>query len=190
VGALPVSRDSIREQLADNDCRWLNRGGYDLAGVAPDSERSAWGLPRARSLYGSVPEQLGDPASFASRLRAMLAARERFGVDRGRLVAVPTVAAPGLAVLVIELGRGAAPDPGSRVGEDAPPRYAVSAVNFGAGAVRQAITDPRLTPGEADVVFSTREGPVPRPAGASDGRLVLDLAPAEAQLIIVGAPQR
>ena len=173
VGALTVDRDSVRERLADNDCRWLNRGAYDLAGVDPQATASGAGLPRAVSLYGSIPEQLEDPESFASTLRRMLAVRRELGIDRGRLVAVPEVGSPGLALLLVELPT---PDGGQA-------RRVLTAVNFGQEAVDERLETPALGGGSAQVAFSTRgkAGAPPRPV---EDR-VLRLAPSEAQVLLL-----
>ena len=102
VGALPVPLEAVKDWAKDGDLRWINRGGVDLMGSNPDAN-SAFGLPRAKSLYGSVPEQLKDPASFASRLKAMLAARAKYRIAEGELLAVPEPKEPGLCVLVLRL---------------------------------------------------------------------------------------
>ena len=107
VGALPVERSQVRALIRDGDTRWLERGAYDLMRWAPDAAASASGMPRARSLYGSLPEQLKDPASFASRLAKVLAVRKRHGIATGRLVAVPDVSHRSLLVLVNRLYVGA-----------------------------------------------------------------------------------
>src|SRR5262249_25883725 len=61
VGALRVPEESVRDWVADGDYRWVNRGGVDLVGAAPGAARSAFGMPRARALYGPLPQQLRDP---------------------------------------------------------------------------------------------------------------------------------
>ena len=133
VGALPLPEASVAERMADGDTRWIERGAYDLAGVAPEAERSADGLPRARALYGPLTEQLADPASFASRLRHLLAVRESYGIAGARQIAVPDCAHPGLLVMIHEL-----PD---RRGTQ------ITALNFGREPVDEAITLPDARPG-------------------------------------------
>nr|WP_233265616.1 maltose alpha-D-glucosyltransferase [Leifsonia sp. AG29] len=103
LGALTLPRDEVADLIADGDTRWVERGAHDLLGVAPDAERSASGMPRARSLYGILPDQLRDPESFASRLRRLLELRSRYGIASGRQIDVPDVAHPGMLVLVHEL---------------------------------------------------------------------------------------
>src|SRR5690606_1825658 len=71
VGALPVPADRVQDRTEGGDWRWINRGGVDLLGAAPEVRTSAFGLPRARQLYGPLPEQLRDPESFAARLKRM-----------------------------------------------------------------------------------------------------------------------
>lgn len=125
VGALPLPAESVAERLEDQDYRWINRGAVDLLGRNPLAERSAYGLPRAQSLYGPLPEQLRDPDSFASRLRRMLEARRRYQIHLGKLRGVPEVQNPALCVLLLELP-----------GKDT---FAVTALNFGRQAVRESI---------------------------------------------------
>jgi trehalose synthase len=176
VGALPVDRDSVRALLADNDCRWLNRGAYDLAGVTPQAAAFAAGLPRAVSLYGSIPEQLEDPASFASRLKRMLAVRHDLGIARCRLVSVPEVGSAGLALMVIELPKLQNGD-ATRI---------LTAVNFGREALEQSLPESVLGAGALQIAFSTRvDGAAQaRPVQIEDGHAVLRLAPAEAQVLV------
>lgn len=106
VGALTLPADAVRQRLADGDTRWINRGAYDLLGTNPDATVSAAGLPRARALYGALPEQLRHPDSFASQLARLLKARAELKLFAARLLDVPAVKSPGLFVLVHELPEG------------------------------------------------------------------------------------
>ena len=45
----------------------------------------------ARSLYGTLPEQLADPHSFASRLRAIIDVRDAYGIATATQIDVPEV---------------------------------------------------------------------------------------------------
>jgi trehalose synthase len=101
TGALPLPRQSVADLMKDGDYRWINRGGIDLMGVNPEATTSRFGLPRARTLYGPLPEQLKDPASFASQLKRMLAARKKYHIAEGELVAVPDVANSALCLLIM-----------------------------------------------------------------------------------------
>ncbi|MEV8214670.1 maltose alpha-D-glucosyltransferase [Leifsonia sp. NPDC077715] len=103
LGSLTVPRSEVADLIAEGDTRWVERGAHDLLGVAPEAERSPSGMPRARSLYGTLPEQLRTRDSFASRLRQLLRIRNRWGIATARQVDVPDVAHPGMLVLVHEL---------------------------------------------------------------------------------------
>ncbi len=107
VGALPLPREAVAQLMGDGDTRWIHRGAYDLMGVNPAATQSNAGLPRARTLYGSIPEQLARPNSFLSQLRQILAVRERYQLYAARQIAVPAVTSPGLLVMVHELPDGA-----------------------------------------------------------------------------------
>ena len=132
VGALPLDRDEVKGLIASGDTRWIERGAYDLLGVAPEAKRSPSGMPRARSLYGPVPEQLKRENSFASRLSQILKVRKRNGLASAALVDVPDVGHKSLLVLVNELEIGATQ---------------ITAVNFGAERIEARIQSDYLPAG-------------------------------------------
>ena len=107
VGALPLPRSEVQSLIASGDTRWIERGAYDLMGWAPDARTSASGMPLARALYGSLPDQLADAKSFASRLAAILKVRKRHGIFSGSLLDVPEVPTKEMLVLVNRLFVGA-----------------------------------------------------------------------------------
>ena len=45
-------------------------------GANPQADKSAFGIERTQTLYGSLPEQLKDSKSFVSQLRRMLKAQK------------------------------------------------------------------------------------------------------------------
>lgn len=103
LGAFPLSKSEAKEFLdTDGDTRWLNRGGYDLMGENPDITQSVFGLPRAQTLYAPLPIQLAEECSYASLLKKMLAAREKYGVPHAKLIAIPDVS-PQLYVALYRL---------------------------------------------------------------------------------------
>ena len=106
MGALPLDPSEVKSLVATGDTRWIERGAYDLLGYAAESTGSAVGMPRARCLYGSLPEQLADPTSFARRLAEVLTVRSVHGLATGSLVAVPEVSAKSLLVMVNRLESG------------------------------------------------------------------------------------
>ncbi|MDO5735473.1 MAG: maltose alpha-D-glucosyltransferase [Propionibacteriaceae bacterium] len=134
VGALPLERDQVRSLISSGDTRWIERGAYDVLGVAPDVKKSPSGMPRARALYGPIPEQLKKETSFASRLAAILKVRKRNGLASARLVHVPEVGNKSLLVLVNELEIGA---------------IQVTALNFGAEKIDARIQSEHLPRGRA-----------------------------------------
>ena len=75
-GMLTIDPNQVRDLIAEGDTRWINRGAHDLIGA--DDTDVRWGrLPKGRSLYGTLPEQLGDPNSFASQLGRIIEVRNR-----------------------------------------------------------------------------------------------------------------
>lgn len=106
MGALPLDPADVKSLVASGDTRWIERGAYDLLGTAPEATASTAGMPRARCLYGPLPQQLADPSSFASRLGEILRVRREYELASGALVAVPEVSAKSLLVMVSRLTSG------------------------------------------------------------------------------------
>lgn len=106
VGALTVPADEVRDLISAGDTRWIERGAHDLLDVDPAATRSAEGMPRGRALYGALPGQLDDPASFASRLSGMLQLRREHGIATASQIDVPEVSHAGMLVLVHRLDDG------------------------------------------------------------------------------------
>ena len=175
VGALPLPGDAVADRMQDGDYRWINRGGVDLLGRNPDADRSAFGLPRARTLYGPLPDQLKDPDSFVSRLKRMLAAREEHNLALGELLAVPEPASPAACVLVLRL-------PGR-------PRLAVTALNFGREPIEEPVDLADLKGIEPDHLRGRDALDIvaDRPAGrvGDDGRLTIRLEPLGGRTLVI-----
>jgi trehalose synthase len=131
-GALTVPAHDVEHLMADADTRWINRGAHDLMGVAPGTSVSTAGLPRARSLYGTIPEQLADPSSFLSHLATILRVRDALGVATGRQVDLATSGAASVLGLVHELPSGA---------------LQLTALNFGQVAVTASFASPMFEAG-------------------------------------------
>jgi len=168
VGALTLPDDAVGSLIAEGDTRWINRGAYDLLGKHPSVTTSGSGLPRARALHGSLPEQLQHGDSFASQLRAMLRVRAQYRINESEQVAVPAVRAPGLVVMVHRLPRGAG--------------IQVTAVNFARAPVREAVAIEPAPAGGAvtDLLASRVHGKL----GAGK-RLPIALGPHEGQVLLI-----
>lgn len=100
LGMLTLPPESVSDLLNSGDTRWISRPAHDLMGRRPGAERSSSGMPRGRSLYGSLPDQLADETSFVRQMQAILAVRKRSGVATARQVDVPDVSHRGLLVMV------------------------------------------------------------------------------------------
>jgi maltose alpha-D-glucosyltransferase/alpha-amylase len=135
VGALPIPVKSVPDDLtAGGDWRWINRGAVDLLNVNPNATQSAvFGLPKAQALYGSVPDQLKSPNSFASQIKRMLAARKKYRLAEGQMLAVPKVGDSAVCVLVMRL-------PDSQT-------LAITALNYGRGNTAVQVDLTQVPPG-------------------------------------------
>ncbi|MDA8438514.1 MAG: maltose alpha-D-glucosyltransferase [Propionibacterium sp.] len=141
VGALPLDRSLVRGLIRDGDTRWIERGAYDLMDWSPDSSASSAGMPKARCLYGSLPEQLADPRSFAMRLSRILEVRRTHGIATGVLLDIPDVAAKPLLVLVNRLVIGA---------------VQVTVLNFGPDKLEARVQSDRIPAGEVRDLATSR----------------------------------
>lgn len=171
VGALPIPPELVEDLVADNDYRWINRGGYDLLGAADSTNRSTQGLPKARSLYGSLAEQLQDQGSFASRLKSMLTLRKTLGIAHSELVSVPTVDHKGVVVMVNKL-------------QGQPQSWQITALNFSGSHLEQSVCHPGMA-GVAAVRWSSRQGVVSEEISFHDDAVTVELQPMEAKLVVV-----
>jgi len=166
VGATTLPPAQVEKLMADGDTRWINRGAYDLLGRDPSATASPAGLPRAKALYGSLPEQLADPASFASQLGKLLAARAEHHLFESERIDVPEPKSSSVVLLVHKL-------PGQRGIE-------VTALNFGRTAVTESFVVRGAPPGaRATDILDPRQS---LPAGP---RLTLTLGPLEGRAIVV-----
>ncbi|HEY9266485.1 MAG TPA: maltose alpha-D-glucosyltransferase, partial [Mycobacterium sp.] len=102
-GMLTLPTSAVSELVAGGDTRWINRAAHDLMGINPHAKQSAAGMPRGRSLYGSIPEQLADETSFVRQLQAILKVRSHYGIATSRQLDIPEVSHRGMLVLVHEL---------------------------------------------------------------------------------------
>ncbi len=145
-GMLPLPREGIEHLLAGGDTRWIHRASYDLMGY--DENPAFTGMPTGRSLYGNLPEQLADPDSFVSGLRAVLEIRDRAGVATARQVDVPPVSHRGMLVMVHALG-----DAGE---------HQVTVLNFTQEEITGTVRSEHLVPGSTvhDMVTDSDLGEV------------------------------
>ena len=91
--------------LSSGDTRWIHRSAYDLMDYRPEATESLSKMPRGVSLYGSLPAQLEDRNSFASRLSQILTIRRRHGIATGQQLDVPQVSNKAMLVMVHQLDR-------------------------------------------------------------------------------------
>ena len=134
VGALPIPAEEIEPLLHEGDTRWIHRPAYDLLGVDPAAERSTSGMPRARTLYGTLEEQMEQPDSFVTRLREILHLRGYFAIATTRQVDIPDVAHEAMLVMVHEY-------------EQVPGQLQVTVLNFSPEPISGTVISDHLDPG-------------------------------------------
>jgi trehalose synthase len=102
-GMLTLPQSEVAQLLRGGDTRWIHRAAHDLMGVNPTATQSMAGMPRGRSLYGSIPEQLAHETSFLRQLQAILRVRSHYGIATSRQIDIPEVSHRGMLVLVHQL---------------------------------------------------------------------------------------
>ncbi|BBX06179.1 maltose alpha-D-glucosyltransferase [Mycolicibacterium aichiense] len=134
-GMLTLPSAQVADLMHGGDTRWIHRAAHDLMGVNPAATKSNAGMPRGRSLYGSIPDQLADDTSFLRQLQAILRVRAHYGIATSRQVDIPEVSHRGMLVMVHQL--------------DAPEQYQLTVLNFAnediAGTVRSKTLPPGAT---------------------------------------------
>jgi trehalose synthase len=133
-GLLTVDDSLVGDLIAQGDTRWLNRGAHDLMGIAPGPglQRSEGGLPTAPSMYGTLPDQLEDPTSFARRLAKIIDVRRTSKIATSKQVDVPVVSHKAMLVMVHRLEDG---------------MLQITALNFGGEELMGTIRSEELPPG-------------------------------------------
>ncbi len=132
-GMLTLPQDQVSELLRGGDTRWIHRAAHDLMGVNPTATRSMAGMPRGRSLYGPIPEQLADETSFLRQLQAILRVRSHYGIATSRQVDIPEVSHRGMLVMVHQL-------------ED-PNQHQLTVLNFANEDIAGTVRSEHLPPG-------------------------------------------
>jgi trehalose synthase len=133
-GMLTLERSKASRLLASGDTRWIHRAAYDLMDYRPKATESPSKMPRGSSLYGSLPQQLEDANSFASRLREILAVRTRYGISTSVQVDVPEVPDKAMLVMVHLLDTR---------------QLQVTVLNFSSRSITGRVKSERVPPGAA-----------------------------------------
>jgi trehalose synthase len=138
-GILTLDRSMVSDHVADGDTRWISRGAYDLMDYRPMGGEQESGMPRGRSLYGSLPAQLANPRSFASQLRQILTVRDRCGIATATQVDIADTTSGAVLAMIHELEGG---------------RRQVTLLNFSARPV-DAVVSSRFLPAGGMVADSS-----------------------------------
>jgi trehalose synthase len=141
-GMLTLERSKVSRLLASGDTRWIHRAAYDLMDYQPEATESPSRMPRGSSLYGSLPQQLKDPNSFASRLRDILAVRTRYGIATAVQVDVPEVSNKAMLVMVQLLDTR---------------QIQVTVLNFSGQPIAGSVKSEHLPPGATMIDMSTNQ---------------------------------
>jgi trehalose synthase len=139
-GMLTLERSKVSRLLASGDTRWIHRAAYDLMDYRPEATESPSKMPRSSSLYGSLPQQLQDPNSFAARLREVLAVRTRHGIATSVQVDVPEVSNKAMLVMVHRLDTS---------------QIQVTVLNFSSQPIASRVKSQHLTSGAAVIDMVT-----------------------------------
>jgi trehalose synthase len=139
-GTLTLKRSQVAHLLDSGDTRWINRAAYDLMDYQPGAGESSSKMPRGRSLYGSLPEQLRKKTSFVSRLRDILAVRRRSGIATSTQVDIPAVSNKALLIMVHRLDNGL---------------IQVTALNFSNRPLSDRVVSEHLSPGATVIDMAT-----------------------------------
>jgi trehalose synthase len=139
-GMLTLEQSKVSRLLASGDTRWIHRAAYDLMGYRPEATESPSKMPRGTSLYGSLPDQLKDPNSFASQLRDILRVRTRYGMATAVQVDVPEVSNQAMLMMVHRLDTG---------------QLQATALNFANQRIAGRVTSEHLEPGATVIDMRT-----------------------------------
>ena len=132
-GMLTLPAGKVADLMRGGDTRWIHRAAHDLMGVNAGATQSIAGMPRGRSLYGAITEQLADESSFARQLQAILRVRSHYRIATSRQIDIPEVSHRGMLVMVHQL--------------DNPGRYQLTVLNFANENIAGSVRSDALPPG-------------------------------------------
>jgi trehalose synthase len=171
-GMLTLPAAQVGQLLLGGDTRWIHRPAHDLMDLNPSATQSMAGMPRGRSLYGSIPEQLADDTSFLRQLQAILRVRSHYGIATSRQVDIPEVSHRGMLVLVHELAEEG--------------QYQLTVLNFANEDIAGTVRSEQLPPGsQVSDMFSGNH------VGAVDDlhSFAVELPPHHGMSLLVEAPE-
>lgn len=161
VGALTLPAEEVAHLMEDGDTRWIHRGAYDLVGLDPTAEFSAGNMPRPKTLYGNLVDQLQRPDSFASQLKKILAVRRAYDIAASKQILIPDVQHHGLLLMVHELPAGKGTQ--------------ITALNFSNEPIVETLHLPGIAAGPVvDIINERVEGDL-----TEDGEFTITLDPYE-----------
>ena len=161
VGALTLPAEEVAHLMEDGDTRWIHRGAYDLVGLDPTAEFSAGNMPRPKTLYGNLVDQLQRPDSFASQLKKILAVRRAYDIAASKQILIPDVQHAGLLLMVHELPAGKGTQ--------------ITALNFSNEPIVETLHLPGIAAGPVvDIINERVEGDL-----TEDGEFTITLDPYE-----------
>lgn len=134
-GMLTLPPSEVTQLLGGGDTRWIHRAAHDLMGVNPTATKSMAGMPRGRSLYGSIPDQMADETSFLRQLQAILRVRSHYRIATSRQIDIPEVSHRGMLVLVHQLAEQG--------------RYQLTVLNFANEDIKGTVRSDKLPPGSS-----------------------------------------
>lgn len=178
-GSLPVPPKLITAASEDEALQQNMAGGYDLLGTSRGTLLTALGMPKAPAAFGSWPEQMLDPLSFAWGVKQVLQVRAQYHVASAEPLGMLPAANRGVVVQAFRL----------RDSESAQGTVMVVAANFGATRAVERITAAQI-PGLKLAAVSRVNEPLTdimqvEPSFLSSKQLELPLAPWQTRVLLL-----
>ena len=129
-------------------------------------------MSKAVVIYGTLPERLGDPDSFASQIERMHQARCDSGLALSKLISVPETASHSVLMMLFE-------HPEDR-------QSIVTALNFGRGPVKGIVQFPEPAGQSAKIFYSTRSDETEIIQISENGDFVFELEASQGVVYMVG----
>ena len=82
TGTLPLPEGIVPSTTRSDGLQQNVTGAYDLLGTAQHTLMTAFSIPKAKSLFGPIPEQSVVPDSFINRLHRALLIRKHYKVEQ------------------------------------------------------------------------------------------------------------
>ncbi|UZP68018.1 hypothetical protein N1030_03310 [Desulfovibrio mangrovi] len=178
AGTLPLRQGLVPARNEDEALRQNMMGAYDLLNSSRQTLITPLGMPKAQTVFGSIPEQSLTPYSFVWNLNRILQVREHYGIQTATPLAVLPTANTCSLVQLFRLPQ-----------KDAEDALLLVATNFGKETVTEKLSVKKAwgkLNSKSTALDLLVEDDSALPLSLEGRKVTLDIAPWQTRAILIG----